>query len=260
MNCKICSSTSQPFATAKVLIKYDVHYFACENCGFIQTEEPYWLDEAYSEPIARNDIGLISRNLELSAKTAIILSTLFNPDGIFLDQGGGNGMFVRLMRDRGFDFYWDDMHTQNIFAKGFEKADRNPFELLTCFEVFEHLPNPIEEISNMLKDSQSLLFSTLLVPTPRPAIDDWWYYSLSSGQHISLYTRRSLEILAEKLNLSLFTDGTSFHLLTNKKIPSLFFSLILNTKIQWLISILKPRRESLLADDYYRISGQKIQR
>jgi hypothetical protein len=258
MNCKICSSTSTSFATAKVLRKYDVQYYACENCGFIQTEDPTWLDEAYTEPIAMTDIGLISRNLTLSRKTAIIISMMFNPDAAFLDHGGGNGMFVRLMRDRGFDFYWQDIHTQNMFAKGFEKPDDKTFELLTTFEVFEHLVNPLDEISNMLKDSQSILFSTLLVPNPRPQPEDWWYYSLSAGQHISLYTKRSLEIIAGKFNLSLLTDGSSFHLLTNKKVSPKIFKLILNTKIQWILSSAVICRKSLLADDYYRISGQKI--
>ena len=49
--CKICDSNSHYFATAKVLQKYNVDYFQCSNCGFVQTEEPYWLDEAYSEAI-----------------------------------------------------------------------------------------------------------------------------------------------------------------------------------------------------------------
>ncbi len=39
----------------------------------------------------------------------------------FLDYAGGYGVFTRLMRDIGFDFYWHDPYTQNLFANGFEK-------------------------------------------------------------------------------------------------------------------------------------------
>lgn len=49
MTCKICGSeTSQKFK-AKILVKYDINYYHCENCGFLQTEEPFWLEEAYKE-------------------------------------------------------------------------------------------------------------------------------------------------------------------------------------------------------------------
>ncbi|HET9908185.1 MAG TPA: hypothetical protein VFQ23_16155, partial [Anaerolineales bacterium] len=61
MQCNICDATSLPLAKALVLKKHEVQYYACVNCGFIQTERPYWLEEAYSSAIARSDIGLIGR-------------------------------------------------------------------------------------------------------------------------------------------------------------------------------------------------------
>ena len=66
MKCKICSSESKYFAAAKLLNKYDVKYFECSNCGFIQTETPYWLKDAYSEGITSSDIGLASRNIQIA--------------------------------------------------------------------------------------------------------------------------------------------------------------------------------------------------
>jgi hypothetical protein len=62
MQCNICNSASLPFAKGIVLGKYDIQYYLCGHCGFIQTESPYWLDEAYLSPIATSDIGLIGRN------------------------------------------------------------------------------------------------------------------------------------------------------------------------------------------------------
>ena len=87
MNCKICASSSIFFANAKLLNQYDVDYFKCSDCGFVQTEDPYWLAEAYSEAIAGSDIGLVTRNMNLSACARLLIEQYFNSDGKFLDYG-----------------------------------------------------------------------------------------------------------------------------------------------------------------------------
>ena len=74
ISCKICNTLIESFDTSVVLGRYPVEYFVCPNCGFIQTEEPYWLDEAYSDAIVDSDIGLMGRNIALSKMVAAILS------------------------------------------------------------------------------------------------------------------------------------------------------------------------------------------
>ncbi len=120
MICKICNQKAKQIFTAHVLNKYDISYFYCEHCGFLQTEEPYWLDEAYKDSINISDTGYIQRNILLSEKLTVLLSLFFDKNGKFLDYAGGYGVFVRMMRDVGFDFYWDDKYTTNLFARGFE--------------------------------------------------------------------------------------------------------------------------------------------
>src|ERR1700721_2998341 len=61
--CKICEKRSVYFGETEVLRKYCVRYFRCESCGFMQTEAPYWLEEAYSSAIAKQDVGAMERNL-----------------------------------------------------------------------------------------------------------------------------------------------------------------------------------------------------
>ena len=139
IECNICSSPTTLFGSATVLQKHQIKYFRCDHCGFIQTEKPYWLSEAYVESIARSDVGLIGRNIKYSKISASIISVFFNYKDRFLDYGGGNGMFVRLMRDKGFNFFWQDQYTKNQFAQGFENYVEGKYELLTAFEVFEHL-------------------------------------------------------------------------------------------------------------------------
>lgn len=252
MKCKICTSESIKFANATVLNKYGVDYFQCQNCGFVQTEEPYWLEEAYSNAIASSDVGLVFRNTMFSKICSNIIFTLFNSEGKFVDYGGGYGLFVRQMRDLGFDFYWNDKFCENIFAKGFEAENATgEYELVTAFELFEHFVNPIEEIDKLLKFSNNILFSTELLPKSNTKPDEWWYYSLQEGQHISLYTSKALSIVAERLGLKLYSNGTNLHLLTEKNIlPSLFESL----------TYCEPpelKKRSLIERDYLKATGKE---
>ena len=153
MNCKICGANSLSFFTTKVLNKYEVEYFQCSDCGFIQTEKPYWLEEAYSDAIASSDVGLVFRNLGFSKICNNLLFEMFDHNAKFLDYGGGYGLFVRIMRDLGFDFYWHDVFCKNLFAQDFAFNEKNneQYEVVTAFEVFEHLVDPVDEIKKILK-------------------------------------------------------------------------------------------------------------
>lgn len=218
--CLICHSESKSLFSATVLRKHFVTFFKCESCGFIQTEKPYWLDEAYSEAISLMDVGLLSRNINLSNILPAFFTEHFNAEAPFLDYGGGYGIFVRLMRDQGFDFYRQDKHCENIFAKGFELEDLHmgkPIELITAFEVFEHLPDPLNEIREILSHGSSLLFTTHLQPNDNiKSARDWGYFAVDTGQHISFYTRQSLEILANTFGMNFYTNNSTLHLFTKK--------------------------------------------
>lgn len=252
MICKICSNNSELFSRAEILYKYSIQYFKCPGCGFIQTEEPYWLEEAYSEVINKSDIGLLARNFDLSKATKAILLFLFDKKKKFLDYGAGYGVFVRLMRDFGFDFFWMDKYSENLFAKDFEATGNEKYELLTAYEVFEHLVQPVEEVANMLKYSDNILFSTFLIPSNEPKPEEWWYYALDHGQHIALYSRKSLEIIAKKFDVNLYTNGKNLHLFSKKKKNNLIFKII---SFPYVSNMLNPflKNKSRLDDDYKMI-------
>jgi hypothetical protein len=259
MECKICLFSVTSIGVGTVLQKYQVQYFRCDHCGFIQTETPYWLSEAYSETIARSDIGLIGRNLKVANITAVMISAFFDSKSRFLDYGGGNGMFVRLMRDKGFDFFWQDCYTVNQFARGFESKDSDGYQLVTAFEVFEHLEDPLSEIQKMLLYSDSILFSTTLVPTHHPSPGNWWYYTLDTGQHIALYSKESLDEVAKKFDLRLYSNGRSLHLLTKKKLLGLlFFIFSIGPIASFFWKFFSIGKKSLLERDYSQITGTKL--
>ena len=244
MNCKICNKNNEVIFNGKVLNKYNIEYFHCTNCGFLQTEEAYWLEEAYTESINLSDTGIMSRNINLSKLSTVLIYVFFDKNKKFLDFAGGYGIFTRLMRDIGFDFYWNDKYSSNLVARGFEYDDSDKIELLTSFESFEHFEDPIYEIENMLKISKNILFSTDLVPNSIPKPNDWWYYGLEHGQHISFYRLETLEFLAKKYNLYLYTNNKNVHLLSEKKLNNFLFIMIFKMNRLPLFSLIKRQIKS----------------
>ena len=220
MKCNICKNETTFLFKGIVLNKYKVIYYKCPSCDFIQTEKPYWLDDAYNNVITDLDVGLVARNLKYSVEIEKVIIKNFNYDGKFLDYAGGYGLFVRLMRDKGFNFYRQDKYAENIFARNFDLdniGENVRFEAVTAFEVFEHLENPLEDIEKMLSYSDSLIFSTELQPKNEiKNVDDWWYFTPQTGQHISFYAEKTLKYIADKYHL-FFYSNRPLHLLSKKK-------------------------------------------
>ena len=251
--CRLCGEDAFPFGSARILASLEVSYYRCHRCGFVQTEEPYWLERAYEQPISKIDLGIVSRNIALGDTASAVISMLFDSGGRFLDWGGGYGILVRLMRDRGFDFYWRDPFCDNLFAQGFEWADETRAELVTAFEVLEHLPRPADDIARMADIADNLLVSTFLLPEPAPAPGEWWYYALESGQHVSFYSRRSLAVLADQLGMFAASNrGCSVHLFTRSRKAARAFPLVAS-RHGVRLSRLLPNRRSLLDDDFSRL-------
>ena len=63
MKCKICDGKTHDVFFAKILNKHNIEYYYYDYCGFLQTEEPYWLKEAYNNSISITDTGMMARNI-----------------------------------------------------------------------------------------------------------------------------------------------------------------------------------------------------
>ncbi len=241
MKCKICNNETKIIFNRIILFKYNVNFNQCSKCGFIQTDEPNWLEEAYKNPINIDDTGLVSRNILFAKRSCSVLFFLFERQKLFLDFAGGYGLFTRLMRDYGFDFYWSDPFTHNLFARGFELNEIIPksVETVTAFECFEHFTNPIDEIEKILNISDNVLFSTEIFKSAAPDPDEWEYYAFNHGQHISFYSLESLNYIKNKFGLNLCTNGKSFHLLSKKKVNNLLFSTLLKISLLGLPNLIK---------------------
>ena len=224
MKCKICKNESKKIFTQKVLSKYDVDYYKCDNCGFIQTQKPFWLKEAYKEPISPEDSGIIERNTYFSNLSETLIKHYFNKKRKFLDYAGGYGIFTRLMRNKGFDFYWCDLYAKNLFSKGFEYNNKDKIEAITCFECFEHFNEPIKEIEKMLKISENIIFSTRLIPKEIPE-KNWDYFGTTHGQHIAFYSKKTLNYIAKKYKLNFYSKN-NIHIITKRKINTIQLNVI----------------------------------
>ena len=259
MICKICNQNVIEYGSAILLNEFKVRYFQCGNCGYIFTESPYWIGDAYSNPINESDIGIIQRNIRISYLSRAVITLFFNSHKTFLDFGGGYGIFTRMMRDAGYNFYHYDEHCENLFAKQFEILinENKAFELLTAFELLEHIESPVEFLGKLLQYSSNILISTELLPSPKPVLDEWWYFGLEHGQHISFFTRRSLELMANFYDRNLVSDGKKFHLITKKNIPNILFSFMIRSKLAYILGFFL-RKKSLLPKDYFDLTGRYL--
>ena len=252
-SCKVCGTPSDLFGETEVLRKYRVQYFRCGMCGFIQTESPDWLEEAYSSAIARQDVGIMQRNLVNCEVTSGVLNLLFPQMSTAVDYGAGHGVLVRLMRDRGFNFFWSDLHATNDYARGFECQDGSTYDFLTAFEVLEHLTDPVADLSKLMNLSENVFVSTFLVPQPAPGISDWWYYVPTTGQHIAFYTTKSLRILAARFGRHLLSVGP-YHLFTKEPKSALLYRLATKPRIVRMVNH-AYRRPSLIESDFQKMTG-----
>jgi Zn ribbon nucleic-acid-binding protein len=218
--CRVCDQDSN-YLWSSSLIGNRVKYYECALCGYVQTEEPYWLNDAYKESINLTDTGILSRNLfnlKITISTLVFLNIRNNAKVV--DAAGGYGVLVRLLRDYGINAFWSDKYSHNLFARGFEYENMDsPADLVTVFEAFEHFSNPNSELDNLLSIAPNVLLSTQIIPDKIPKPNAWWYYGLEHGQHVGFFRIKTLQKLAFDREKYLLSDGRSFHLITEKKSP-----------------------------------------
>ncbi len=261
MECPVCKSVGALIFQNEILRKYRISYYQCPHCKLIYTETPYWLEEAYKDAIVGTDTGLMQRNTSFCVTVNTLIRKFFPKGRLFLDYGGGYGIFVRMMRDAGHHFQWLDKYSENLVAKGFEYQGEQ-VDFVTAFELFEHFDKPIQEIENLLRYSKNILISTTVYEEEQGYPDkSWWYYAPHAGQHVVFYHRRTFEYLAKKYHLNYYQINPTLHLLTEKKLSIMKFNLIMKSKagkvyqyFRWFVD----RRDSLSGEDSGSVLERKI--
>ncbi len=190
-----------------------VCYVQCRRCGFLFTDhfdgysEADMLSRIYNDDYILADPDFAEKRPgELAAYFGDVLHPLRDRVEA-LDYGGGNGRFASAMRERGFRFDSFDPYF------GDDVAREGTYDIVTCFEVLEHSRNPLgtlRSILECLKPGGAILFSTNL--QPRLVTEDWSYIGPRNG-HVSLFSERSLHVLAHKCDARFLPLNDWLHLM-----------------------------------------------
>lgn len=200
-----------------------ISYALCNKCGFCFAPELYeWPLSKFEESIYNDDYILVDPEyIEIRPKSnADVLRSMFPnlPSGIrHLDYGGGNGLLVKLLRESN----WQSASYDPFVDRSITPAQLGKFDLITAYEVFEHVPDPwklMSDLRTLLSDDGLVVFSTLISDGnihPGQKLS-WWYASPRNG-HISLFSRKALVMLAQESGFTFASCSAVLHALFRGK-------------------------------------------
>jgi hypothetical protein len=190
--CRLCHARTEDRFVLTVLGRHRVAYRQCTGCASLQTETPHWLDEAYGGSALNLDVGAAQRNL-INLAVVSAVATLLGSRRI-LDFGGGDGLLCRLLRDAGFDAAVQDRFKEPVYAEVPSASSLAGFDLITVFEVMEHLAEPGRDLAPLFAaGARAILTTTALYAGQGP---DWRYLAAEAGQHVFFYSEAGLRTFA----------------------------------------------------------------
>lgn len=202
-----------------------VYYALCPECGFCFAPQLHkWPPEKFEELIYNAVYALIDpeyKEVRPKRCAGILLNYFPNlpPTVRHLDYGGGNGLLSKCM----IESNWQSV-SHDVFVNKETKINQlGKFDLISAFEVFEHVPDVqqlMSDLSTLLNDEGIVIFTTLVTDgniRPNNRLN-WWYASPRNG-HISLFSKKSLAILADKYGFKFGSFSAANHMLF-KKLPS----------------------------------------
>lgn len=176
-----------------------IYYRRCGKCGFLFTDAfDDWDQDQFKRHIYNDGYRVVDPDYETARPRAngelvVQLWGAHKEQTRVLDYGGGNDAFCAVLRANGFPAAtsYDPMTPQ------YAQLPEGKFDLVTCFETFEHLPDPaagIAVILNHVAESGFIFYSTYTQPAEFDKIGlSWWYVGPRNG-HISLFSKEALAV------------------------------------------------------------------
>ncbi len=197
--CRLCAGDVSEQFHLTILNQYDITYYQCQACHSLQTEPAYWLAEAYSSNLSNLDTGAVQRNWH-NFYVIYLLCHIFKLKNV-LDLGGGDGLLCRSLRDYEINCFVKDEYATPTYAQGFTEPNFEDPDLVLGFEVWEHLPNPAQDLKRFFSSKPKMLLITTAKYENQGA--DWWYLTPESGQHIFFYSQEAFGIIAQQYGYEL---------------------------------------------------------
>ena len=201
------------------LLGHGVYYARCTACKYTFAPEfCAWTDQDFLNMIYNDDYVKVDPDyLSIRPKgNADALHNIFGTSCAqinHLDYGGGNGVLSSSLVSRQWSFKSYDPFPENDVAL----ANLGRFNLITAFEVFEHVPNPhamMETIEKLLSGPDAVIFFSTLISDG--CINEgerlnWWYVAPRNG-HIGIHSTQSLTVLSEMYGMSFYSLNAGTHI------------------------------------------------
>jgi len=209
-------SCGDPTARQNGLSGLPIFYSRCSSCQFIFAPECYaWTKEDFAQKVYNANYGLFDPDFVRirPLANADLVERLYGNQKMtikHLDFGGGEGLLSKTLKESGWDSNsYDPFFDDQIMPK------THSIDLVTAFEVFEHssaIGDLCKILGRLLKEKGAILFSTLISDGKVSDQErlNWWYAAPRNG-HISLFSKKSLELLAVKSNFRYVSYGENLH-------------------------------------------------
>ena len=193
-----------------------IYYRRCASCGFLFTDAfDFWSADQFKANIYNNGYITVDPDFESvrprsNANLVVNLLGKQRAELRVLDFGGGNDAFCSALRSSGFPV----AVTYDPMSPDYARRPVGKFELVTCFETLEHMPDPaagIALIDQCLEEPGLIIFSTLVQPTAFNSLGlSWWYVGPRNG-HISIFRRQALELVWRRHGLRVASFNDNLH-------------------------------------------------
>jgi SAM-dependent methyltransferase len=203
-----------------------VEYVLCTGCGysfapmFASWSHADFQREIYNDQYVQVDPDYAGARARDNARFLNDTFGAHSKSFRHLDYGGGDGSLSRLLRRS----HWRSKSYDPFVDHDVKPGDLGTFGLITCFEVFEHVPDVhglVTSLAALLAPGGLLLFTTLvsdgqLAAGQPPA---WWYAAPRNG-HVSLFSSGSLAVLAGKHGFQRASLQGLLHLFWRQELPA----------------------------------------
>lgn len=199
----------------------------CENCGLIFVYPiPTNLDKIYSENYfcgANNGFGYINYDADKTneidefKKYLEKIESQYPNKGRLLDIGAATGSFISAAKNRGWDVAGVEISeyaAEQGRKKGLDikagivencKFEQNSFDVITMWDVFEHLPDPDKTISyvgNLLKPNGLLVLNSPNAGSTYARLMGKHWALIIPPEHLHLFNKKNAKVLLDKCGFS----------------------------------------------------------